>query len=152
MEINGIAHTQITVTNFEKCLPFYKQLFALFEMQEMYVGDNYYYCIGGRTGFGVSACAPEFADETFQQTRIGLHHICFRMRKREDVDVLAARVTEFGGTVVRPPAQQDHWAPGMYSVLFEDPDGIRLEANFIPGKGHLENAGNLEARQWRQNA
>jgi hypothetical protein len=23
-------------------------------------------------------------------------------------------------------------------VLFEDPDGIRIEANFLPGKGHLE--------------
>jgi hypothetical protein len=22
-------------------------------------------------------------------------------------------------------------------VLFEDPDGIRIEANFVPGKGHL---------------
>ncbi len=30
------------------------------------------------------------------------------------------------------------WAPGYYSVLFEDPDGIRLEVNFVPGKGLLE--------------
>jgi len=29
------------------------------------------------------------------------------------------------------------WAPGYYSVLFEDPDGIRLEANFVPGTGNL---------------
>jgi hypothetical protein len=27
---------------------------------------------------------------------------------------------------------------GYYSVLFEDPDGIRLEANFVPGAGLLE--------------
>ena len=26
-------------------------------------------------------------------------------------------------------------SPGYYSVLFEDPDGIRIEANFVPGKG-----------------
>jgi hypothetical protein len=25
--------------------------------------------------------------------------------------------------------------PGYYSVLFEDPDGIRLEVNHVPGKG-----------------
>ena len=149
MQINGIAHTQITVTNFEKCLPFYKQLFALFEMKEMYVGPGYYYCIGGRTGFGVSACAPEFADAMFEQQRIGLHHICFRLRSAADVDELARRVPGFGGTIVRPVAQQDHWAPGMYSVLFEDPDGIRLEANFIPGRGHLDNDA-LQPRQWQQ--
>ena len=29
------------------------------------------------------------------------------------------------------------WAPGYYSVLFEDPDGIRLEVNHVPGKGLL---------------
>ena len=29
------------------------------------------------------------------------------------------------------------WAPGYYSVLFEDPDGIRLEVNHVPGAGVL---------------
>jgi hypothetical protein len=29
------------------------------------------------------------------------------------------------------------WAPGYYSILFEDPDGIRLEVNYVPGKGNL---------------
>ena len=32
---------------------------------------------------------------------------------------------------------EDTWAPGYYSVLFEDPDGIRLEVNFVPGAGLL---------------
>jgi hypothetical protein len=27
------------------------------------------------------------------------------------------------------------WAPGYYYVLFEDPDGIRLEINYVPGAG-----------------
>ena len=27
------------------------------------------------------------------------------------------------------------WAPGYYSILFEDPDGIRLELNHVPGRG-----------------
>jgi hypothetical protein len=34
--------------------------------------------------------------------------------------------------------REDAWAPGYYSVLFEDPDGIRLEANFVPGRGNLD--------------
>jgi len=28
-------------------------------------------------------------------------------------------------------------APGYYYVLFDDPDGIRLEVNFVPGAGLL---------------
>jgi hypothetical protein len=33
------------------------------------------------------------------------------------------------GTIILPP--------GYYSVLFEDPDGTRLEINHVPGKGLL---------------
>ena len=34
-------------------------------------------------------------------------------------------------------AQEGKWAPGYYYVLFEDPDGIRVEINFVPGQGVL---------------
>ena len=43
-----------------------------------------------------------------------------------------------GAAIVHPPEQQDLFAPGYYSLLFEDPDGIRLEVNFVPGRGLLE--------------
>ncbi len=71
------------------------------------------------------------------QTRVGLHHVCFRARSREDVDALHGFLQELGATIVHPP-REDSFAPGYYSVLFEDPDGIRLEMNYVPGKGHLE--------------
>jgi hypothetical protein len=51
-------------------------------------------------------------------------------------DRCAALLREMGATIVRGPAE-DTWAPGYYSVLFEDPDGIRLEVNFVPGAGLL---------------
>ena len=41
-----------------------------------------------------------------------------------------------GRHVDRGPVEGD-WAPGYYFIVFEDPDGIRLEVNFIPGKGLL---------------
>ena len=45
-------------------------------------------------------------------------------------------LTSIGATIVRAP-REDQWAPGYYSLLFEDPDGIRLELNHVPGKGLL---------------
>ena len=36
--------------------------------------------------------------------------------------------------IVHPP-REDAFAPGYYSVLFEDPDGTRLEINHVPGVG-----------------
>jgi catechol 2,3-dioxygenase-like lactoylglutathione lyase family enzyme len=72
----------------------------------------------------------------FVQQRVGLHHLCLRARSREDVDRCAALLEEIGATIVRGP-QEGNWAPGYYYVLFEDPDGIRLEVNFVPGAGLL---------------
>ena len=70
------------------------------------------------------------------QQRVGLHHLCLRARSRGAVDRCAALLKEMNATIVRGPMEGD-WAPGYYYVLFEDPDGIRLEVNFVPGAGLL---------------
>ena len=57
-------------------------------------------------------------------------------RSRQDVDRCAALLREIGAKIVRGP-MEGTWAPGYYYVLFEDPDGIRLEVNFVPGAGLL---------------
>jgi len=57
-------------------------------------------------------------------------------RSRADVDKCAAILKKMSATIVRGPTE-DTWAPGYYSILFEDPDGIRLEVNFVPGAGLL---------------
>ena len=41
-----------------------------------------------------------------------------------------------GEQIVRGPEERT-WAPGYYYVLFEDPEGIRLEVNYVPGAGLL---------------
>jgi catechol 2,3-dioxygenase-like lactoylglutathione lyase family enzyme len=69
------------------------------------------------------------------QERCGLHHLCLRARSREDVDSVHALLKTLAGTTVVHPPREEGWVPGYYSVLFEDPDGIRLEVNHIPGKG-----------------
>ena len=102
----------------------------------MHDDANTLYCIGGRTGFGLTRCADAHRATAFAQDRAGLHHVCFRARSREDVDAVHGLVRELGATIVRAP-EDGRWAPGYYSILFEDPDGIRLEVNYIPGKGLL---------------
>ena len=137
MEINGIAHVMLTVGDFEKCQPFYEELLQFLGLKPVINGDGFLYCVGGRTAFGIQRCEEGYAKERFVQTRSGLHHVCFRARSREDVDTLHAFLTERGANIVHPP-EEGPWAPGYYSLLFEDPDGIRLEMNYVPGKGLLE--------------
>jgi catechol 2,3-dioxygenase-like lactoylglutathione lyase family enzyme len=137
MEINGIAHTMLTVSDFTRARHFYGELLPFLGLQPVIDGDGILYCVGGRTAFGIQAPTPEHEGERFVQKRVGLHHVCFRARTREDVDACYEFVEQLGATIVHPP-EDGPFAPGYYSVLFEDHDGIRLEMNFVPGKGLLE--------------
>lgn len=135
---NGIAHIQLTVRSVPRSRAFYHRLLhETFGMAIQYDSPDVFYCIGGRTGVVIRGAAPEHAATPFDQWRVGLHHFCFRLRSREDIDGLHASMRDFGATIIRAP-EEGVWASGYYSVLFEDPDGIRIEAVFIPGVGNLD--------------
>lgn len=138
MEINGIAHIQLTVNDLQRAMPFYEEVLAFMGLQAVVKNPEFLYMIGGRTAVAITRSSPENRGAAFDQRRIGLHHVCFRARSRDDIDALHAFLRERGVKIVRPP-EEGTWAPGYYSLLFEDPEGIRLEVNFVPGKGHLEN-------------
>jgi catechol 2,3-dioxygenase-like lactoylglutathione lyase family enzyme len=139
MEINGIAHAMLTVADFPRARAFYGRLLPALGLKPLIDADGMYYCIGGRTALGIQRGDDAFveAGDRFVQGRVGLHHVCFRARRREDVDELHALLLEIGAQIVHAP-EEAQFAPGYYSVLFEDPEGIRLELNFVPGRGHLD--------------
>jgi catechol 2,3-dioxygenase-like lactoylglutathione lyase family enzyme len=134
--INGMAHIQLSVSDMARSVPFYERLLHALGMTTIVNDPEFYYCVGGRTGVAICPASPEHRSRSFEQWSPGLHHFCFRTRSREDVDEIHAVALELAAKVIHPP-QEDGFAPGYYSVLFEDPDGIRIEANFVPGKGHL---------------
>ena len=140
MEINGIAHVMLTVSNFAACLPFYEALLEFLGLRPVFKLDGYLYYVGGRTAVGVVRADDAHRDERFVQLRPGLHHVCFRARERAHVDELYEFLRVRGATIVHPP-EEGAWAPGYYSVLFEDPAGLRLEMNHVPGKGLLAKEG-----------
>ena len=135
--INGMAHLILTVSQFDKARAFYSSLLPQFGMSLVHDGEDFCYHVGARTAIGIRKCDPEFLGERFEQYRVGLHHLCLRARSRDDVDKTAKLVTKLGAQIIRGPEERD-WAQGYYYVLFEDPDGIRFEVNFIPGAGLLK--------------
>jgi catechol 2,3-dioxygenase-like lactoylglutathione lyase family enzyme len=144
VEVNGIAHIQLTVNDTAHCLPFWEKLCHFLQMTTLIKGDGVLYCIGSRTGILVRGAPLEQRGVAFHQDRAGLHHFCFRARSREDVDAIHEFVAgELGARIIHPPEDGSHFAPGYYSVLFEDPDGIRVEVNHVPGKGHFDAGGRL---------
>ena len=141
-----MAHVILTVSQFEKARSFYSRLLPEFGMSLVHDGPDFCYHVGARTAIGVRKCDSEFSDERFQQYRVGLHHLCLRARSRADVDKTASLVASLGAVIVRGPEERE-WAPGYYYVLFEDPDGIRLEVNFIPGAGLLKDDENFGSKE-----
>ena len=136
MEINGLAHVILTVSDFAAARAFYGVLLPALGLRPVVDSEVFFYCVGGRTAIGIAPADSDLLRERFVQRRVGLHHLCFRARERADVDAVHALVRDLGATIVHPP-EDGPWAPGYYSVLFEDPDGIRLEVNHVPGKGLL---------------
>lgn len=136
IEINGMAHVVLTVSRFEAARAFYGRLLPQLGMMPVFDGGKFFYCVGGRTAIGIEPCDPAYVGERFVQQRIGLHHLCLRARSREDVDRCTAALRDMDATIIRGP-DEGTWAPGYYSLLFEDPDGIRLEICFVPGAGVL---------------
>ena len=145
VELNGIAHIQLTVRDAGTCLPFWEKLCTFLGMKTLIKSEGIIYCIGSRTGILVRTAAAEDKpdDLAFNQWRAGLHHFCLRARTREDVDAVHHfALDELNALIVHPP-QEDSFAPGYYSVLFEDPEGIRVEVNHVPGRGHFGKEGRL---------
>ena len=138
MQLNGIAHIQLTVSDVTRSVRFYEPLLHFFEMRTIVKTPQIFYCVGSRTGIAISQADPEYRGDRFHQRRVGLHHFCFRARSREDVDETFRLVERLEGVRIVHGPQEDGFAPGYYSILFEDPDGIRIEVNHVPGKGHLD--------------
>jgi catechol 2,3-dioxygenase-like lactoylglutathione lyase family enzyme len=156
MKLARIAHVQLSVTDFSRSREFYRALCEHFEMHCQYDVDggntdtSTLYYIGGKTGLAIRPVRAEHAAERFHQYKPGLHHLCFRARSRDDIDAFngffASVLAPLGGKLVQAP-EEGAWAPGYYSILFEDPDGIRLEINYVPGKGNLADGITLPIRE-----
>ena len=91
IEVNGMAHVILTVSQWDRARAFYAELLPFLGMTKVYDGNNFLYHVGGRTAIGIQRCAPEHENERFVQNRIGLHHLCLRARSRQDVDAARTR-------------------------------------------------------------
>ncbi len=148
MEINGIAHIVLTVSNFETAVPFYEELLAFLGMKCVFKGEEFLYYLGGKTGLAISKCDELYRQEQFVQRRVGLHHLCFRARERREIDSFYSFLQELGAFSIPESylffyvcdlafnmgfAENVEFGPGRHGpghalfVYMRDPDGHRIE-------------------------
>ena len=137
ISINGVAHIVLRVNRIAECIAFYDRLMPFLGLQPVQPrSDAFVYYVGGRTALALRPAEPQHAESTYDETAPGIDHLCFRARRREDVDALYVLLQEMGAEMVRAP-EEGPFAPGYYSLSFRDPEGIRLELNHVPGEGVL---------------
>ena len=146
LNINGIAHIALSVKNISKSKVFYNTLLPFLGLTRVHEGDKSIYHVGARTGIMIQQIDENMVSANFNQNNIGLHHFCFRARERKDIDLLGNKLREMNAKIIRGP-MEGNWAPGYYYILFEDPDGIRLEVNYVPGEGVLDKNNKFNANR-----
>jgi catechol 2,3-dioxygenase-like lactoylglutathione lyase family enzyme len=136
-DLNGVAHVILTAGDFVRSTAFWRDVIAYLGLKKVLDSEHMLYGVGGRTAIGIRTPSAENAGKRFDQGAPGLHHACFRLRDRAAIDRIYAFLKDRSDIQIVHAPQEEPWAPGYYSVLFEDPDGIRVEFNHVPGVGLL---------------
>lgn len=126
----SIAHVRLTVTDIERSRRFYESVFGwpvLLEIPEnadestrsqlSFLFGGVIYDLGG-TLLGLR---PVAADR-FDEDRVGLDHIAFRLTNKAELDSAAAHLDDLG--VAHEPIKD---IGPSYILEFRDPDNIALE-------------------------
>ena len=138
MNINGIAHIALNVSDLNKSKLFYDKILTNMGLSLIHSSNKSFYYVGGKTGILIQqANADRIKKLKFSQDNLGLHHFCFRMRSKEDIEQFYFLLKKIKANIIRGP-MNGNWVKGYYYIVFEDPDGIRLEVNYVPNKGIFE--------------
>ncbi len=146
-DLNGVAHVILTAGDFARSTAFWRDMIGYLGLKRVLDSDAMLYGVGGRTAIGIRTPSPDNVGKRFDQGAPGLHHACFRMRDRAAVDRLHAFLKDRTDIQIVHAPQEEPWAPGYYSILFEDPDGIRIEFNHVPGTGLLAEGREIEGAE-----
>ncbi|WP_297734539.1 VOC family protein [Mycobacterium sp.] len=126
----SIAHVRLTVTDIERSRQFYESVFGwpvLLEVPENAdeaIRNQYGFLFGGviyDLGGTLLGLRP-VATDCFNEDRVGLDHIAFRLGSRVELDAAAAHLDDVG--VPHEPVKD---IGPSYILEFRDPDNIALE-------------------------
>lgn len=69
----------------------------------------------------------KYLDVPYHRCRVGLNHLAFHARSREQVDELTAKVRARGMNVLYNDKHPFAGGDNYYALFFEDPDRIKVE-------------------------
>jgi catechol 2,3-dioxygenase-like lactoylglutathione lyase family enzyme len=127
IEVSAVDHIYVTVTDLERSVAFYDPVMKLLGFRKgtkAIGGEAHAHYFNPVTQYTLRPAHS--AGAVHDPYRPGLHHLCFRLDSREQVDA-AARALRGLGIEASEPRLYPEYAADYYATFFTDPDGIRLE-------------------------
>lgn len=119
------GHVGLNVTDLDRSLTFYRQVFGFDVVAESKESDRRYAFLGADGTLLLTLWQQ--SDGRFAETAPGLHHLAFQVPDIADVRRAEATLRELGIPLVHDGIVQHSEGARSGGVFFEDPDGIRLE-------------------------
>ena len=133
IETLGYDHVDLTVNDLVRSCEFYDRVLHElgFRRTETWDGGVVYEGAGG-VSLALLQAHEHARGAQFDRYRVGLHHLAFRAKCREDVDTFHRFLLAATVEVLDPPAEYPQYGAGYYAVFFADPDAIKLECVHYP--------------------
>ena len=128
LEVTSVDHLYVAVSDLRKSEAFYDAVMRLLGFRKGTTpigGEPHVHYFNKVTQYSLRPARAAVAG-THDPYRPGLHHLCFRVASRADVDAAASRLAALGVDASEPRLYPEY-ADDYYATFFTDPDGIRLE-------------------------
>jgi catechol 2,3-dioxygenase-like lactoylglutathione lyase family enzyme len=125
-DVIAVDHVYVAVRDFGRSARFYDAVMRLLGFRKgtsPIAGEPHAHYFNRITQYTIRPARGADAHDPY---RPGLHHLCFRVPARADVDAIVAALRDVG-VEATTPALYPEYAPDYYATFFTDPDGIRLE-------------------------
>jgi catechol 2,3-dioxygenase-like lactoylglutathione lyase family enzyme len=122
-----LHHVEIYVSNLEKSIEFWSWLLTELgyeQYQKWELGISWKY----QETYLVFVQAEErYLDVPYHRCRVGLNHLAFHARSREQVDEITETLIKKEIPILYREKHPYAGGPEYYAVFFEDPDRIKVE-------------------------
>jgi glyoxylase I family protein len=127
--ISGIHHFGLTIRDVDVSAAWYERVLGFRRVGDFQAPDGARRKVflrhdGLRARVGLTQHRGGSQDP-FDETRIGLDHLAFRVTDRAELDAWAERLA--AAAVVHSPVAAANSIPGAAVLVFRDPDNIQLE-------------------------
>ena len=126
LEVTGVDHLYVAVADIDRSERFYDAVMRLLGFRKgttPIAGERHLHYFNKVTQYTIRPAKTAGPHDPY---RPGLHHLCFRVPNRADVDAAAEGLRTLG-VETTAPCLYPEYAPDYYATFFTDPDGMRLE-------------------------